>query len=86
MSDAKCLVTFNGTMFDLKFIEKHIPGLKLPVAHVDLRFLARRVSWTGGQKAIEEVVGVERRKMSATSADGKLPPLVRIRRGLRGGR
>ena len=60
LSEAKCLVTFNGTMFDLKFIEKYVPGLKLPLAHVDLRFLARRVSLTGGQKAIEEVVGVER--------------------------
>ena len=60
LSGAKCLVTFNGTMFDLKFIEKYIPDLKLPAAHVDLRFLARRVSLTGGQKAIEEAVGIRR--------------------------
>ena len=60
LNEAKCLVTFNGTIFDLRFLEKHLPHLQLPAAHVDLRFLARRVSLTGGQKAIEEAVRVER--------------------------
>ena len=57
---AKCLVTFNGTLFDLKFLAKYVPGLRLPAAHVDLRYLVRRVSLTGGQKEVEKTLGVER--------------------------
>ena len=62
VSDAKCLVTFNGTIFDLKFLLKFYPDLVFPRAHVDLRFLARRVALTGGQKAIEEQLGLVRPK------------------------
>ena len=62
VSDAKCLVTFNGTMFDLKFLLKFYPDLVFPRAHVDLRFLARRVALTGGQKAIEKELGSVRPK------------------------
>lgn len=62
VSDAKCLVTFNGTMFDLKFLLKFYPDLVFPRAHVDLRFLARRVALTGGQKAIEKELGLVRPK------------------------
>ena len=60
LTGAKCLVTFNGTTFDLKFLAKHVPNLRMPVAHVDLRYLARRVSLAGGQKAVEGQLGVIR--------------------------
>ena len=60
IQDAKCLVTFNGTLFDLKFLEKYLPWLHLPAAHVDLRYLARRASLTGGQKDIEKHLGLKR--------------------------
>lgn len=59
---AKCLVTFNGTMFDIKFLLKSYPDLVFPSAHVDLRFLARRVALTGGQKSIEDELGLARPK------------------------
>lgn len=57
---AKCLVTFNGTVFDLKFLAKYFPALRLPVAHVDLRYLVRRASLTGGQKNVERALGINR--------------------------
>lgn len=60
LSAAKCLVTFNGTVFDLKFLLKFYPDLAFPRAHVDLRFLARHMALTGGQKAIEEKLGLVR--------------------------
>ncbi len=60
LSSAKCLVTFNGTVFDLKFIKREFPNMRLPKAHVDLRFLARRVGLSGGQKKIEKEVGFGR--------------------------
>jgi len=56
---ASALVTFNGTLFDLAFLAKSLPGLSLPKAHGDLRFLARRVGLTGGQKAIERKLGIQ---------------------------
>lgn len=57
---AKCLVTFNGTVFDLKFIRKELPKLNLPLAHVDLRFFGRRAGLKGGQKQIELDLGISR--------------------------
>lgn len=62
LSRARCLVTFNGTIFDLKFIEKEFPDLRLPKAHIDLRFFAKRAGFSGGQKAIEEELGINRAK------------------------
>ena len=57
---AKCIVSFNGTLFDLKFLSKYVPSLQFPAAHVDLRYLVRRVSLAGGQKEVEKTLGVER--------------------------
>jgi len=59
---SKAIVTFNGSMFDLKFIEKTWPDIILPPIHIDLRYLAQRVGFSGGQKAIEERIGYKRRK------------------------
>lgn len=60
LGKAKVLVTFNGTMFDLKFISKHFDKLIIPPVHIDLRFFAKRVGLSGGQKAIEKEIGFER--------------------------
>jgi len=60
VSQAKAIVTFNGSLFDLKFITQEFPDIQLPVCHIDLRFLAKRVGLTGGQKAIEVELGVKR--------------------------
>ena len=60
IEEAKCVVTFNGTVFDLKFLAKYLPNLRLPAAHVDLRYLVRRASLSGGQKEVEKVLGLER--------------------------
>lgn len=62
LDGAKCLVTFNGTLFDLKFLALEFPDLKLPEAHVDLRFLGRRVGLNGAQKTIEKALRIERGK------------------------
>ncbi len=57
---AKCLVTFNGKIFDLRFLKKNWPNLVLPEAHVDLRFFCKRAGLKGGRKAIERELGVSR--------------------------
>ena len=48
------LVTFNGILFDVPFLEHRFPSMVVPPAHVDLRFVLRRLGYTGGLKRIEQ--------------------------------
>ena len=57
LAEAKVIVTFNGTLFDLKFIKKHFQNIVIPSVHIDLRYFAKRVDLTGGQKKIEKEIG-----------------------------
>lgn len=57
---AQALVTFNGTLFDLRFVKKSFGDIHLPPVHIDLRYLAKRVGLTGGQKLIEKTLGLQR--------------------------
>jgi len=58
LSRASSLVTFNGSCFDLPFLEATYRGFQWPKHHVDLRYACRRAGLTGGQKAIEEELGI----------------------------
>lgn len=60
MRDAQIIVTFNGSLFDLPFLRAAFPDLKIPPVHIDLRFLAKRVGLSGGQKSIEQELGIKR--------------------------
>ncbi len=62
IAKAKTIVTFNGSLFDLPFMRNKIKDLNLPACHVDLRFLAKRVGLSGGQKVIEKEIGLRRPK------------------------
>ena len=57
---AKAIVTFNGSLFDVPFIRQEYPDINLPEIHIDLRFLAKRVEITGGQKKIERMLELAR--------------------------
>ncbi len=52
------LVTFNGSRFDVPFLEVAFPSLEPPPIHIDLRFLLYRLGLSGGLKRIEEILGV----------------------------
>ncbi len=52
------LVTFNGSRFDVPFLEAAFPQLVAPPVHVDLRFLFYRLGLSGGLKRIEERLGI----------------------------
>lgn len=54
----RLLVTFNGILFDVPFLRARFPALVVPDAHIDLRFLLRRLGLTGGLKRIEQVLGL----------------------------
>jgi uncharacterized protein YprB with RNaseH-like and TPR domain/predicted nuclease with RNAse H fold/dephospho-CoA kinase len=60
ISEARIVVTFNGTMFDLPFLQNEFPGIKFPPLHIDLRYAARRIGWSGGQKKVEAQLGISR--------------------------
>jgi uncharacterized protein YprB with RNaseH-like and TPR domain len=60
ISDYDMVVTFNGSMFDLPFLRKSIPGVKIPRLHSDLRFLLASLGVRGGLKKIEQAFGLER--------------------------
>ena len=72
---AKALVTFNGTVFDLKFLSLAYPDLVFPKAHIDLRYFCRRVGMSGGQKAIESEIGVHR-ETSLSEVLGENAPVL----------
>ncbi|MWG35718.1 ribonuclease H-like domain-containing protein [Halomarina oriensis] len=66
--DAPLLVTFNGTTFDVPFLETSY-DLDLDVPHLDLRYACGRVGLSGGLKAIEKDVGIERDRPDISGRD-----------------
>jgi uncharacterized protein len=52
------LVTFNGSRFDIPFLEVAFPQLLVPPVHIDLRFLLYRLGFSGGLKRIEQRLGI----------------------------
>ena len=62
LQDYEIIVTFNGKLFDIPFIKKEFPEIKLPPIHIDLRFLLRSLGFTGSLKDIEKKIGIGREK------------------------
>ena len=60
LSTKPIVITFNGTLFDLPFLTNRFNTDWSCATHVDLRFLAKRVGLTGGQKKIEVSIGFSR--------------------------
>lgn len=54
------LVTYNGTIFDLPFLSSEFGEVNFPPVHIDLRFLLRRLGYTGGLKSVEKQLGISR--------------------------
>jgi hypothetical protein len=54
------MITFNGSSFDLPYIKRSFPGITLPEAHIDLRFLLRQLGLKGGLKSIEKQMDIFR--------------------------
>lgn len=53
------LVTYNGKTFDLPFLRSAF-GLTLDQAHIDLRYVLAGLGYTGGLKACERNLGLDR--------------------------
>lgn len=72
---ARSIVTFNGTLFDLPFLDDAFGGLTWPAHHVDLRYACRRAGLIGGQKRIEERLGIRCRE-GMEGVDGAMAVLL----------
>ncbi|MFC1667867.1 ribonuclease H-like domain-containing protein [Chlamydiota bacterium] len=55
----KILVTYNGTCFDIPFIEKEF-AIHFDQLHIDLRYVLNRLGIKGGLKSCEKQVGIDR--------------------------
>jgi uncharacterized protein len=53
------IVTYNGKCFDVPVIERAF-GIRLPQAHIDLRFLLQQLGYKGGLKGCEKRFGLDR--------------------------
>lgn len=67
------LVTYNGKTFDIPFIQGYF-GIHLTQAHIDLRYTLRNLGLTGGLKACERRLDLERSGLE--KVDGFLAVLL----------
>jgi uncharacterized protein YprB with RNaseH-like and TPR domain len=56
----RLISAFNGAGFDLRFLRTAFPDLAIPPIHIDLRPTARKLGLTGGLKAVEAGLGLQR--------------------------
>lgn len=72
--DWKCLVTFNGTVFDVPILRRVFPGWRPPAVHVDLKHVFQRLREKGGLKELEARLDLPRpphlRSLSGADAVG----------------
>lgn len=54
------IITFNGKTFDVPFIKKELPNIRIPPLHIDLRYLLRNLGFKGPLKKIEKELGIKR--------------------------
>lgn len=64
------IVTFNGKIFDVPFIQKFFPDIAILPVHIDLRFLLRTVGYSGPLKQIEKKMGIVR-DLAIKDVDGR---------------
>lgn len=68
IDDAGLLVSFNGKRFDVPFLEACF-DLDIDRPHLDLMYPCRRLDLTGGLKAIERRVGIDRDRADLSGRD-----------------
>ncbi len=56
------IVTYNGKSFDVPFIESFFK-VKLPHAHIDLRYVLASLGYKGGLKKVEKQFGISRNEL-----------------------
>lgn len=54
------IVTFNGKLFDIPFLKRELPEVRIPPIHIDLRFALKSIGIKGRLKGIEQKLGLSR--------------------------
>jgi uncharacterized protein YprB with RNaseH-like and TPR domain/predicted nuclease with RNAse H fold/dephospho-CoA kinase len=72
---AKCIVTYNGSIFDIPFIKNEFPDIVFPLCQIDLRFFSKRYGYTGGLKKIETEIGYIR-DLEDNEMTGEIAPVL----------
>ncbi len=67
------LITYNGATFDLPFLRQQL-GIPLQQAHIDLRYVLASLGYSGGLKACERAMGLDRGELA--DVDGYLAVLL----------
>ncbi|MCX6090846.1 MAG: ribonuclease H-like domain-containing protein [Candidatus Atribacteria bacterium] len=67
------IITYNGKCFDIPFIERYF-GIRLPQIHFDLRFMLKSLGLSGGLKACEKMIGINRGELQGI--DGYMAVLL----------
>ncbi len=70
LEEASAVITFNGSRFDIPFLNRQLPLLGRRKAHIDLRQVAHAAGMRGGQKEIEKKCGL-RRGIDIAEYDGE---------------
>lgn len=60
LEPVRLLVTFNGSRFDVPFLRRAFPRMRLDQLHLDLMNPLQRLGYWGGLKRIERRLGIER--------------------------
>lgn len=59
IQDFSLLVTYNGKCFDVPFLRRELQ-IPLNMAHIDLRYVMKALGYSGGLKAVEKQLGLNR--------------------------
>ena len=71
IQSSSLISTFNGTLFDIKFIQAKNPKMIMPSVHLDLRnYIPKTDDYKGGLKHIEKTLGIQR-ESDIDGMDGK---------------
>jgi uncharacterized protein len=70
LSRYKVIITFNGALFDLPFLNRRYPGVIPEIPHIDLRPVCAKVGLSGGLKSIERQLGIKRRQLVENLSGG----------------
>jgi uncharacterized protein YprB with RNaseH-like and TPR domain len=65
----KIIITYNGASFDLPFLNKEF-GVNFDQIHIDLRYLLKRIGYSGGLKKCEKDIGIDRHQLKDVDGYG----------------
>ncbi len=80
LANYKLIITFNGSSFDIPFIQKRYNILP-QIPHIDLRHCCARLGLTGGLKEIEKQFGIKRNPIIEKLYGGDVLTLWKMYKG-----